>query len=222
MYCSFPPGCGIIRKIPVQLRRSGSYYSYDVEEHRLVLYLLCCFDAARDNITSHSTTMVCLRHIFLFLAIDMSPSQVSLPVSCFQHTLLPPLGNRTSSDWNYTRHGLDISQMGVVSLPFIRHLYIKCCPLIKLSVEEVLWSVLVLSRSWMVFGHFDCANGGFEERQEREVSADGALGHAWLLWISCCSTKLAICWSPSLSSAFVNLNGPRVATIWSTSGFSFS
>jgi len=43
----------------------------------------------------------------------------------------------------------------------------------------------------MVFGHFDCANGGFEERQEREVSADGALGHSWLLSISHCSTKLA-------------------------------
>ena len=111
-----------------------------MEEHQLVLYLLHCFDTAGDYISSDSDTMVC---------------------PLFRY----PLGDHASSDWNYARYGLDVSQMGLVSRLLI--LLLMCCVVDKhalLIVEVVLSSVLVLL--WMAFGHFGCADGEFRERKE--------------------------------------------------------
>jgi hypothetical protein len=99
-----------IREIPFRIRRSCSYHCYDVEEHRLVLYLLRCFDTAGDYIASYSDTMVCLIHFYFYLTIDAASrdirylyqSLVSNIFYCLPWAIaLPRIGITPDTAWTY-------------------------------------------------------------------------------------------------------------------------
>lgn len=185
-----------ICKIPLRIRRSRSYHCYDVEEHRLVLYLLRCFDTAGDYIASDSDTMVC--PLFLFNLLLMT----RLTISGISTSLLFPIYFTVSLGRSHFP-GLELPQIRLGRItngscesatnPFA----CMCCVVDKhalLIVEVVLSSVLVLSRLWMAFGRFGCADGEFQGRKEIGFFVERMEG--WCLncsWFFCAVYILSVC-----------------------------
>ena len=115
-----------IRQIPLWIRRSCSYHCYDVEEHRLVLYLLRCFDTAGDYIASDSDTMVCpLFHFDFYLTIDdasrdiryLYQSLVSNIFYCLPWAIaLPRIGITPDTAWTYHKWVLWVDHRSFASI----------------------------------------------------------------------------------------------------------
>ena len=135
-----------------------------------MLYLLRCFDTAGDYLTSYSDAMVCPSFHFDFalpLTTRLAISGISTSLSCPTYFTVS-LGRSRFL-------GLELRQIRLGRItngscesaanPFAY----MCCVVDKhglLIVEAVLSSVLVLSRLWMAFGHFGCADGELQKRKE--------------------------------------------------------